>query len=665
MSRDIPIGNGNLLVAFDRNYLLREFCFPHVGEENHTQGEAFRFGIWINGTFDWFPNNWDVKIDYLENTLVTYVTLVNNKLGIKIIANDLVDFHENIYLKKLVIENLTSETKEIRLFFVQNFNILGNNTGDTAAFRPELDCLLHYKNDRYFLINTYANKKFGIDNFATGNKAALNKEGTWKDAEDGVLSNNPIAQGSVDSVCGMYFLLDPKQQETAYYWICAGKNWQEVSTLNTVIKHKHPENILKRTKDYWQLWVNKEQLNYNLLPEKLFRLYKRSLLIARTQIDNSGSIIAANDSDCLYFNRDTYSYMWPRDAALSAYALDLAGYSEISCNFFNLCAKIIEKDGYFSHKYTPSGKLASSWHPWQKDGVVQSPIQEDETALVIWALWNHFKLYKDIEFIKPLYKALIKNAADFMMNYRDTKTRLPLPSYDLWEERRGICTFTVAAVYGGLTAAANFAAAFGENEIADEYRLGAKEMRLAMDKYLYMEDKQRFCRMINFDKSGQIITDTTIDASLYGVFAFGAYEASDIKVKNTMQQIYDTLWCKTKFGGIARYQNDTYYRTDNNIPGNPWFITTLWYAQYLISAATDKDTLDLALPILEWVCDNAFASGVLAEQFDPYTQEALSVSPLTWSHTTYIGAIQEYLNKLLLLERCSACDQAKYSKKIQ
>lgn len=46
MPRDIPIGNGNILIAFDRNYLLREFYFPHVGQENHTEGEPFRFGIW-------------------------------------------------------------------------------------------------------------------------------------------------------------------------------------------------------------------------------------------------------------------------------------------------------------------------------------------------------------------------------------------------------------------------------------------------------------------------------------------------------------------------------------------------------------------------------------------------------------------------------------------
>jgi glucoamylase len=36
VSRDLPIGNGSLLVTFDRNYQLRDIYYPRVGQENHT-----------------------------------------------------------------------------------------------------------------------------------------------------------------------------------------------------------------------------------------------------------------------------------------------------------------------------------------------------------------------------------------------------------------------------------------------------------------------------------------------------------------------------------------------------------------------------------------------------------------------------------------------------
>ncbi|MGH8069483.1 MAG: glycoside hydrolase family 15 protein [Candidatus Entotheonellia bacterium] len=118
--------------------------------------------------------------------------------------------------------------------------------------------------------------------------------------------------------------------------------------------------------------------------------------------------------------------------------------------FYQFCAKAITREGYFLHKYRPDGSQGSSWHPWVLDGNRQFPIQEDETALVVWALWQHFETYRDVEFIKPLFRPLITSAADFIVRYRDQGTGLPLPSYDLWEERRGILSFTCAAVYGGL-----------------------------------------------------------------------------------------------------------------------------------------------------------------------------------------------------------------------
>jgi len=80
--------------------------------------------------------------------------------------------------------------------------------------------------------------------------------------------------------------------------------------------------------------VRKETPMLENLPEKIGKLYCRSLLILRTQIDWQGGIIAANDSDVIQFNRDTYSYVWPRDGALVANALDLAGYFGLSQNFY-------------------------------------------------------------------------------------------------------------------------------------------------------------------------------------------------------------------------------------------------------------------------------------------------------------------------------------------
>ena len=115
-----------------------------------------------------------------------------------------------------------------------------------------------------------------------------------------------------------------------------------------------------------------------------------------------------------------------------------------------------------------------------------------------------------------------------------------------------------------------------------------------------------------------------------------------------MQAIQQQLWVKTNVGGVARYTDDHYHQVSQdiaNVPGNPWFICTLWLAEwYALVAKTDED-LKKALELLEWVANHALPSGILAEQVDPYTDQPLSVSPLTWSHAAYVSTVLTYLQQ--------------------
>ncbi len=665
MPRDIPIGNGSLLIAYDRWGILRDLYFPHVGSENHAQCHPFRVGVWINGSFIWIDDDsWESRLDYEDDTLVARISLRNGKYGIELTMRDAVDFHENLYVREITARNALARPAEVRLFFHHDFHIYGIEVGDTACYKPEERCLLHYKGIRYFLISTSSDEGIGVAHFSTGTKESKGMKGTWIDAEDGVLSGNPIAQGSVDSTCAVHLKIPPGGQSKAYYWMGVANDWKDVKRLNTLVVERSPGYFIKRTADYWKLWVHKESLNFDDLPGPIVRLYERSLLILRTNIDNNGAVMAANDSDILDYARDTYSYVWPRDGAIIARALSMAGYSMPARRFFNFCAEIIGRQGFFWHKYNPDGSLASSWHPWVLDGKPSLPIQEDETGLVVWALWEHFKRYRDIEFIKPLYRKLIKSAADFMCSFTDPETGLPLPSYDLWEERFGIHAFTVSSLIAGLRAAAAFTDSFGETELSEKYRFVAGKMKDALTTYLYDDERRRFLRSVYKSANG-LKPDLALDASLYGTFAFGVFPASDEKVASTMDALKDTLWCKTAVGGMARYENDPYQaavQPSREIPGNPWIICTLWYAQYLIARAQDEAELKKSLEIMNWFVERALPSGVLAEQVDPLTGVPLSVSPLTWSHAEFVIAVQMYLDRLQQLRICPHCHQPAFSK---
>ena len=657
MPRDLPLGNGKLLVNFDKSYNLRDIYWPHVGQELHTNGDISHTGVRVDGQFSWLDApEWQRELVYEPETLVTRVALSHAGLQLELVFHDCVDFARPIFLRQVEVSNRADHPREVRLFFHYDWHIWDAADANTVFYDPALKALVAYKQRAYFLMNGQVQvdeaeeARVGISSWATGVKEFHGAEGTWRDAEDGELSRNPIAQGSVDGTLALYLPAVPAGATAlAYHWLAAGFDLREAIEHDRMVRERGPESVLTRTRNYWHSWVNKQDQNFADLAPDLVDLYKRSLLILRTQIDHGGAIIAANDADVEHFSNDSYSYMWPRDGALVANALSHAGYSEVTDGFFNFCNAVLTGDGYLLHKYNPDRSWGSSWHPWvDADGRPQLPIQEDETALVVYSLWQHYLRFSDIEFVAPHFHSLVVPAADFMTTYRDEQTRLPAPSYDLWEERRGILSYTTSAVYAGLDAAAKFAQLFGEEVLALKYQQAAAEIKDAAMRYLWDEERGHFLRMITVDRDGAIHRDATLDSSLCGLFQFGMFAPDDREIVQTMQKLEQTLWVKTSVGGMARYENDYYYQVTHDlgqVQGNPWFICTLWLAQYRIAHAHNMDELRQALPLLEWARTRVLPSGVMAEQVHPFTNEPLSVSPLTWSHAEFVLTTRWYIGK--------------------
>ncbi len=672
MPRDLPIGNERLLVLFDSDYQLRDLYYPNVGKENHAGGYAFRFGVWCENRFAWMgrDNAWVIDRRFEADTQLTHVSARHEGLGVELICTDVVDFHETVFLRRVLVRNLKEYPREVRLFFHHDFRISETDVGDTAAYDPLSSTLVHYKGYRYFMANLSVDGNAGVHSFATGQKGQ-GRDGTWRDAEDGVLGMNPIAQGSVDSVISGSVTTTANGEKVLYYWlVCAKKwdgSWDGAREVNAKIVSRGPEAMFSRTRAFYKRWVEKQHLDFADLSPSVAELYRRSLLVVRTQIDEGGGILAANDSDIMQFARDTYSYVWPRDGALVAHAMDRAGYPEPGRRFFEFCADVLSPEGFLLHKYNPDRSLASSWHPWvgapipgkPGPGPAQLPIQEDETALPLFAMWQHYQRNRDLDAMKPLYGRLVRKAADFMVNFREPTSGLPAPSYDLWEERRGILTFSTSAVVAGLQAARNFANLFGDEDHARRYGRAADEIKAAMEKHLYRSELGRFCRMVNVRDDGSLEVDATVDASTgYGLFAFGVFPADDPRVEQTMKAVEDKLTVRTDVGGIARYEGDYYHAVSDvkqRVPGNPWFICTMWLALYAIARAKTPADLGAAREILEWVDSRKLPSGILAEQVHPFTNAPMSVSPLTWSHATVIEVVQAYLDKSEGTDRCPTC----------
>ena len=125
MPRDIPLGNGKLLITFDRYYRIRDIYFPHVGKENQTVGHPWRFGVWVDGQLSWMGPDWQISLKYEDGTMVTRVEAYHPGLKVRLVCADAVDFHDPVYVRKIIVRNLADRERDIRLFINQDFQPLG------------------------------------------------------------------------------------------------------------------------------------------------------------------------------------------------------------------------------------------------------------------------------------------------------------------------------------------------------------------------------------------------------------------------------------------------------------------------------------------------------------------------------------------------------------
>jgi GH15 family glucan-1,4-alpha-glucosidase len=680
MSTSLVLGNGNILVNIDERLQVCDFFFPHIGQENHLTTISNKLFFRINGEYTQLTyNNFDINIAYQQDSLVGLSKIIHKATKTEIVFHDFVVPNENIFVRKFDITNNSDRTVEIFTYFQNNFAIYENDIGDTAVWYQPAKCLVHYKKNRYIGVGSTER----IYQFTCAARTDNNNKGAFPNLSTGKLDFNPISNGSVNSCISYKFEIEPGRTQSSNYINIVGSSFKDIeegmqTQRSMQVDKTHTSSII-----YWQNWVRSkiEHVFQEGCPqffedcelnEKIYSLYKRSLLTIRTQIDNDGAVLAANDGKYLKEGgKDTYSYFWPRDGAYIILAMIECDYKELSDKYFEYISKLITEDGYFLHKYYPHGSqgkdaLGSSWHPWiDKSGKVQLPIQEDETALNLYVIWKHYEKFADQEFLKKYWNKLIFPMANFLGNYRYTLeyeaesihndvhgfsdiikpnkfnekfagSKLPQPSYDLWEEKRGITAFTCASVYAGLIAASKLSGVFGRKDLEVIFQNYAEEIKIAMSKYLYDEATNRFISCILFNpETSDADIDYSFDTSLYALWHFGVFDIEDEKIENTMRLLEEKLNVKTEIGGMARREKDFYNRIDDNLEGNPWFICTLWLSQYWIK----KKDMTKAEYYLRWVVEHADKSGLMAEQANPHTGHGESVKPLAWSHSEFVRTV--------------------------
>ncbi len=643
MGRSVILGNGALTVGLDESGMVHDFYYPYVGLDNLTNARIpfHKIGVFVDETFSWVEGEaWQSEVFVEENALITTVSHHNESLGIKLSLRDFVDVNMNAFCRQVTVENMRNTDREVRVFFHQVFQISRGGRGDTALYEPDENYILDYKGRCSLLIYSQSDD-VPFDQFSVGNFEIEGKEGTWRDAEDGTLEGNPIEHGGVDSVIAQTVQLASKGSASIDYWIVAADSQYTAERIHHKLRKEGLPARIKTNQSSWQEWLETASDVLINMPKEHQTAIKKSLMIIKAHTDKRGGVIASCDSSIYNYGRDYYSYVWARDGAYAMWPLIRLGFTEEPKKFFEFCRDIMHPDGYMLHKYQPDKAIGSTWHPLLHGKHSELAIQEDETAIIVYMLEEYYNESEDGDFVESLYTTLIQPMANFMDDYRDEQTKLPHASYDLWEQKFLTNTYTVAIVYRALISAANLADVFEYPDDAQRWRAAADEIAANLAIF-YDPERKLFRKGFLLQDDGSLQFDNVLDVSSgYGAMMYATKAFDKSHIRDTYTAIEHILLNYSPSGGVPRYEHDSYFLSDQSMLGNPWFVTTLWVAQYYMQLKQDQK----AKQLIDWALEHALPSGALSEQVDPYEGKPVSVLPLVWSHAELINCLLDLHNE--------------------
>ncbi len=641
------IGNKNMIATFTEKGELQRMYFP--SKDNRQYINFFHTGVKVNNSdliylHDDINNVYKQYYDTDINVLNTEVT--NTYFNLNMLQTDYVLLKENVLAKRYIFLNngkIDLNTK----FFIHSELLSDQN--NLVGCKVIDEGMMQYAHD--FNVATFAKGAKIVAHQINGSKETIKRAEIWDKDYIGMSKDSSIA----------YDLGVIKPQEKKVLEICIlideNKNISdmedEVDRITKIDLHKEYTN----TKAYWRKYVRAHNgLNLkepqNSYEERIFEIYKRSILLFPLLTNaETGGIIASPEVDENFTRCGRYAYCWPRDAVFITKAMDILKMEKETEKFYKcFCKKTQSKNGMWEQRFYTDGKLAPCWG-----------YQVDETASVVFGVYEHYQYTKSEKFLKDNLQ-MCEKAISFLKKYvkdwleidgreeRDKDKvqeeiensinrqghKYPV-SYDIWEENdKGVHFYSLASIYSAFDKMLAIYRALGknvsefENNRLKEEKVSKNEreiekIQVELKKYieenLYDDEKKSYVRNTE---------DRRMDISLLGaVTPFNVFKPKENKVKNTVERINMNI--RTYTGGYQRYEGDGYMN------GNPWPIANLWMTLYYLEAGEKK----LAKETFDFVVKTAGKHFYLGEQVDNSTLKPNWVIGLGWSHAMFVIVLEK------------------------
>lgn len=643
------VGNKNMIATFTGKGELQRLYFP--SKDNRQYINFFHTGVKLNQSdliylHDDINNQYKQYYDTDTNVLNTEVT--NTYFNMTVVQTDFMLLKENVLVRRYAF--LNEGTIDLDTKFYIHSELLSDKNNHVSCKVID-NGMMQYAHD------------FVVSTFAKGAKIAGHQiNGSYDTIKTGEIHDKDYIGMSKDSsICYDLGIIKPQEKKVLEVCILVDEN-KNVSEMEDEIDRITKIDLNKEytsTKSYWRKYLKAHNgLNLkepkNSYEERIFEIYKRSILLFPLLTNpETGGIIASPEIDEDFTRCGRYAYCWPRDAVFVTRAMDIVNMEKETEKFYKVfCKKTQSKNGMWEQRFFTDGKLAPCWG-----------YQVDETASVVYGVYEHYKVTKSEKFLKDNLH-MCERAIDFLKKYvedwlgidgidkekrdvvkdeieEDTKRRTGKEhkyhvSYDLWEMHEGIHLYSLASIYAAFDAILGIYRALGknvsefENNRLKEEKIQKNEREIEkiqrgikdyINTNLYDDQKKSYVR--NTD-------DKLMDISILGsVYPFNVFRPKETKIKNTVESI--NLHLRTYTGGYQRFEGDHYMN------GNPWPIANLWMTLYYLETGEKRK----AKETFDFVVKTAGKHYFLGEQVDNSTLKPNWVIGLGWSHAMFLIVLEK------------------------
>jgi glucoamylase len=228
-----------------------------------------------------------------------------------------------------------------------------------------------------------------------------------------------------------------------------------------------------------------------------------------------------------------------------------------------------------------------------------------------------------------------------------TSTHWHEPSFDIWEEERGLHYYTLCVSAAALETGAHWLERRGGWDVAQSYRAQGQAIRRTLDGFWLPEAGHFRSRILS--SGSRSPKDLDISVILAAIHAAGEgipHTVRDPRIQATLAQLellFDAAYpinhqrSERAAPAMGRYAGDVYYS------GGAYYFSTLGAAEFCFRAAVQSVDAGVWIKrgdaFLETVRVFTPPGGDMSEQFDQRTGVQTSARHLAWSYAAFISCV--------------------------